>query len=145
MKLLALAAALLCALALSAPVAAAAPPRPVDFELAPPASAEAAAAGNGGRAVVSRALRTPRRFNLVGLRWRGAAEPDVKLRVRKRGRWSRWAGVAAHSEHNPDLWRGERLAEASDPIWVGRDVTSQSATIPAARPRASAPSTTAST
>ena len=120
MKLLALAAALLCALAQSAPVAAAAPPRPVDFELAPPASAEAAAAGNGGRAVVSRALRTPRRFNLVGLRWRGAAEPDVKLRVRKRGRWSRWAGVAAHSEHNPDLWRGERLAAASDPIWVGR-------------------------
>ena len=85
MKLLSLAAVLVGGLALSAPSAWAAQPKPVDFELAPPAPAVATAAGHG--AVVSRALRTPRRFNLVGLRWRGAAEPGVKLRVRRRGRW----------------------------------------------------------
>ena len=56
----------------------------------------------------------------MGLRWRGAAEPDVELRVRRHGRWSRWAQLAAHSEHNPDLWRGEGLVASSDPIWVGR-------------------------
>jgi hypothetical protein len=117
-KLLSLAAVLVGGLALSAPSAWAAQPKPVDFELAPPPSAVATAASHG--AVVSRALRTPRRFNLVGLRWRGAAEPGVRLRVRRRGRWSRWARLAAHSDHNPDVGQGERLAAGSDPIWVGR-------------------------
>ncbi len=118
MKLLSLAAVLVCGLALSAPSAWAAQPKPVDFELSPPAAAVATVAGHG--AVVSRALRTPRRFNLVGLRWRGAAEPGVKLRVRRRGRWSRWARLDAHSDHNPDVGRDEPLAAGSDPIWVGR-------------------------
>ena len=78
-----------------------------------PARAVAAAAGHGE--VVSRPLRTPRRFILVGLRWRGAAEPDVELRVRRGGRWSRWAHLEAHSEHNPDLWRGEKLVRGLRP------------------------------
>jgi hypothetical protein len=117
-KLLSLAAVLVGGLALSAPSAWAAQPKPVDFELAPPAPAGATAAGHG--AVVSRALRTPRRFNLVGLRWRGAAKPGVKLRVRRRGRWSRWARLDTHSDHNPDVGQGEPLAAGSDPIWVRR-------------------------
>ena len=118
MKLLSLAAALVCSLALSAPSAWAAQPKPVDFELKPPPTRAAAAAAAHG--VVSRPLRTPRRFNLVGLRWRGAAEPDVELRVRRAGRWSRWAHLTAHAEHNPDVRRDEELAAGSDPIWVRR-------------------------
>ncbi|HYN91777.1 MAG TPA: N-acetylmuramoyl-L-alanine amidase [Thermoleophilaceae bacterium] len=103
MKLLASAAALLCALLLAPPASAA-----VDFELAPKGGALAA-----GGEVVSRALRAPRAFNLVGLRWRGRALPDVELRVRRAERWSRWQHLGVHGEGG------------SDPVWVGRARTVQ--------------------
>jgi N-acetylmuramoyl-L-alanine amidase-like protein len=93
-------------------------PDPVDFELAPPAGAVHASA-NGH--VTSAPLRAPRRFNLVGMRWRGAAEPALHVRVRERGgRWSRWQALDAHADHNPDPRSGERVATASDPLWVGQ-------------------------
>jgi hypothetical protein len=118
-KLLASAAALACVLVLLLPSASAnrggGGKRPFDFELTPH-SGDAVAAGGEVR---SRPLRTPHRFNLVGMRWRGRAQPGIELRVRHRGRWSRWEELAAHADHNPDLWRGERVAAASDPIWVG--------------------------
>ena len=118
-KLLAIAAALVCALAVLAGPALSGErwrPDPVDFELAPPAGAAAAASGR----VTSRPLRAPKRFNLVGLRWRGTAEPTLALRVRKRGeRWSRWQPLEAHADHNPDPRTGERGVAASDPLWVG--------------------------
>ena len=69
----ALAAGCLIALvAVAAPAFSSGPwrPAPVDFELAPSSGAVAAVAG---RAVVSKPLRAPKRFNLVGMRWRGAA------------------------------------------------------------------------
>ena len=53
-------------------------------------------------------LVTPRRFNLVGLRWRGRAVPRVALRVRRPGRgWSHWERLGTHA------------SGASDPLWVG--------------------------
>jgi len=116
-KLLASAAALLCAVAagVAAPALSAGRwhPKPVDFELAPKSSPAGAMA--------SRALRAPKRFNLVGLRWRGHAEPRIALRVRERGgRWSRWARVEAEGDHRPDRERGERAASgSSSPVWVG--------------------------
>jgi hypothetical protein len=114
-RLLATAAALICALAILPAAAAAEPGDPFDFELAPRATATAAAAG-----VVSPRLATARRFNLVGMRWRGRAEPAISVRVRRPGRgWSRWQEIEAHADHNPDPRRGERLAAASDPLWVG--------------------------
>ncbi|HEX2127101.1 MAG TPA: hypothetical protein VHF45_11155, partial [Thermoleophilaceae bacterium] len=121
MKLLASAAALACGLALAPGLAAAAPrvdtgPRAVDFELAP---REGAARAASGAAVRSRPLTTPGRFNLVGIRWGGRAEPEIALRVRRRGRWSRWARLEAHGDHNPDPGIGERAVSASDPLWVG--------------------------
>jgi N-acetylmuramoyl-L-alanine amidase len=116
-KLLAPAAALVCVL-ISASAALAAEPRPVDFEMAPGASANSASKARGG--VVSRPLETPRRFNLVGLRWRGRAEPEIALRVRRGGHWSRWQHLEAHADHNPDARRGERRVAASEPVWVGR-------------------------
>jgi hypothetical protein len=92
-------------------------PDPVDFELAPEQSMVSAA--STGR-VVSRPLRAPARFNLVGLRWRGRAEPSVAVRVRRDGhRWSRWQALDAHADHNPDPGSGERPVAASDPLWVG--------------------------
>jgi hypothetical protein len=100
-KLLASAAALVCVL-LALPAAAAA--KPFDFELAPGATAKAAGTG-----VVSPRLTTERRFNLLGMRWRGRARPEIEVRVRRPGRgWSRWAELEAH--HAP---------RASDPLWVG--------------------------
>jgi hypothetical protein len=92
-------------------------PDPVDFELAPSAAAVSASA-NGH--VISRPLRAPKRFNLVGLRWRGQAEPELRVRVRERGeRWSHWQELEAHADHNPDRASGEHAVAASDPLWVG--------------------------
>src|SRR3954447_18397768 len=81
MKLLSSAAVLICVLvgAVAAPAFSSGRwhPKPVDFELAPTTSL--ASASGGG--FTSQALKAPKRFNLVGLRWRGRAEPRVTLRV----------------------------------------------------------------
>jgi N-acetylmuramoyl-L-alanine amidase len=114
-KLPASAAALLCVL-LALPATAVAA-KPFDFELAPRPSAEARAAGAGA---LSPRLATRHRFSLLGMRWRGHAVPEIEVRVRRPGRgWSRWEELAAHDDHNPDPRRGERIARASDPLWVG--------------------------
>ena len=97
MKLLASAAALLCALCLVQPALAA---KTVDFERKAPDRASA-------RVVAARP------FNLVGLKWRGSATPDVELRVRQRRGWSRWEHLGVHG------------AGGSDPAWVGRARTVQ--------------------
>jgi hypothetical protein len=119
-KLLASAALALCALVvLAAPALSTGRwrPDPVDFELAP-GSHEARAAWAGG--VVSSALRAPKRFNLVGMHWRGRSEPRIRVRVRRDGgRWSHWQAIDAHADHNPDPATGERSVAASDPLWVG--------------------------
>ncbi len=114
-KLLASAAALGWTLVLLCAPASAAP-RAVDFELAPRVADVAAASGGGVR---SRPLRTPGRFNLLGMRWRGRAEPEIELRVRRGKAWSRWRQLEAHGDHNPDAGRRERAVKASDPLWVG--------------------------
>ena len=120
MKRLATAAVILCGLALGVGLpagAAAKSGKPFDFELAPRV-ATASVASRGP--VISPALRTARRFNLVGMRWQGGGEPAIAVRVRRPGHgWSRWQSVEAHADHNPDPRTGERLAAASDPLWVG--------------------------
>jgi hypothetical protein len=121
MKLLSVAVALVCVLAgvVAAPALSTSRwhPKPQDFELAP-AAPKASAAGLG---VTSAAQRAPKRFNLVGVRWRGHAEPRVKLRVRKAGhRWSRWVRLDADTDHRPDAKSGERSASgATTPAWAG--------------------------
>jgi hypothetical protein len=63
---------------------------------------------------LSRVLRAPASFDLVGLR---GARQGVEIRVRPRGgRWSRWIPLAVHGDHAPDTGSGER---ASDPVWAG--------------------------
>jgi hypothetical protein len=58
-------------------------------------------------------VSAPRAFNLVGLRWRGAAQPDVELRVLRGGHWGRWQHLGVHGPGG------------SDPAWVGRARTVQ--------------------
>lgn len=92
-------------------------PEPVEFDVA-------AAVPSGARAsagFVSRPLRAPKRFNLVGLRWRGSAEPRIAVRVRAAGKgWSRWTRVDAQGDDAPDPGTGERHARGtSRPVWAG--------------------------
>jgi hypothetical protein len=97
MKPLASAAACLCALCLAQPAFAAST---ADFERRAPDLASAR-------------IVAPRAFNLVGLRWRGDAQPDVEIRVRRGRGWSRWEHLGVHG------------AGGSDPVWVGRARTVQ--------------------
>ncbi len=58
-------------------------------------------------------LTTDQRFNLVGLRWRGARSARVSLRARTGGHWSPWVEVG----HSDGIGRGGRTV--SDPVWAG--------------------------
>ena len=66
---------------------------------------------------MSRVLRAPRRFDLLGVRGTEAARGRFEVRVRRRGgSWSPWVRLAVHGDHAPDTGSGER---ASDPVWAG--------------------------
>jgi hypothetical protein len=75
---------------------------PVDFEQAVPLRAQPVAAA-------VRTIRPPRRFDLLGFRWRGRGQPHLRLRVRTRRGWSKWV-EAPHSDASPGH---------SDPVWAG--------------------------
>jgi hypothetical protein len=97
-------------------------PHAVDFELAVPAPAAAKAAGAHGT-YTSPALKAPKRFNVVGMRWKGSAEhAHLELRVRKEGgTWTDWQEVEAVGDHAPDPRTGEKSAtSASAPAWAGQ-------------------------
>ena len=125
MKLLASAAAAVCVLALvvvAAPALSRSPyrPKPVETELSPgPHDALGSPLRSGG--YVSRPLRVRKRFNLVGMRWRGRAEPGIAVRTRRGdGRWTTWTTLYAHSEDGPDPGSDEpELSGMSMPAWVG--------------------------
>jgi hypothetical protein len=103
---------------------------PVEFEAAAPAP-DALSARAGGRAVrrarrtlrpVTGTVRPGKRFNLVGLRWRGGRVTALRLRTRRDdGPWSHWVELATDSDHAPDRSTAEqrRAARASDPAWAG--------------------------
>jgi hypothetical protein len=93
-------------------------PDPVDFELAPGSDSVVARTAGG---VISRPLRPAKRFNLVGMRWRGGARPAVSVRTRlSGGRWTRWVAVSEYTEDAPDPGRGEPDVHGlSMPVWVG--------------------------
>ena len=127
---LAVGAVLVALLAFVAPALSVRPyqPEPVEFDMAAPVERGAGAdplgpsrALRAAGAYVSRPVRAPRRFNLVGMRWSGTAEPAIAVRVRSAGgSWGRWTPVSASSDHNPDAGRGERTARGiSAPVWAG--------------------------
>jgi hypothetical protein len=92
-------------------------PTAVDFELAP----HGVSAAHAGQ-VLSRPLRAPRRFSLVGFRWRGSAQPAIHMRVRRAGhRWTHWLALPGAPDGAPDPRSREAHAarSASAPVWVG--------------------------
>jgi hypothetical protein len=104
--------------ALLAPAAAkalAAPPHGEVFSMPlPDARAGIAAAG---RWTTTEVLRAPKRFDLLGVEWRGAASVDIELRARKaRGSWTPWVAVPSGHGHAPDSG-SKRLV--TDPVWAG--------------------------
>jgi hypothetical protein len=85
-------------------------PAPVDFSIAAP----------DGGAGLAAPVRAPKRFNMVGVTWRGGGEPEVRVRVRRDGgAWSPWADLATHSEDGPDPGQEGGGAGTSAPLWVG--------------------------
>jgi hypothetical protein len=115
-------------------------PAPVDFELSDRLPVErgdtALASRRAHPPLRSRVLTTPKRFNLVGLRWKGSRAADLRVRVRLGAkRWSRWVTVPVDPNHQPDPGGRERNAgwTTSDPVWAGEANQVQYA-IAAARP-----------
>jgi hypothetical protein len=99
-------------------------PDPVEFETGVPAAAAPGGppAVRSARRSVSRVVRPGKRFNLVGLRWRGGAVDSLGFRVRREGgAWSRWVAVSADTDHAPDRGSREhrRAKRMSDPLWAG--------------------------
>ena len=110
---LALAAAVLLVLAwIAVPALSAAPfvPRAVDFEQALDLPAPAGAARKAAKPYVSPVIRAPKRFDLIGLKWRSPAPAGARIRVRDPdGRWSRWTAM------------GDRHGGGggTEPVWAG--------------------------
>jgi hypothetical protein len=79
-------------------------PRAVEFAQTLPAGS------TGGHAWRSGVVRAPKRFDLVGLTWRGAGELRAKLRVRSAsGRWSAWSAMGDTHAGGP----------GAEPVWAG--------------------------
>ena len=66
--------------------------------------------------LVSPPLRTTRALALLGLSWRGADPGRLEIRVRRRGRWSRWVELPALGGHAPD---DTGRLKATDAAFVG--------------------------
>ena len=119
MKRLALLAVLAVLAIVAAPALSLAPyqPEPLRFAAALPD------AGAGTSAPIA----APKRFNMVGLTWRGGGEPAIAVRTRRAGGdWSRWATLPTQGEDGPDPGQegGRRGVSApqrgvSAPLWVG--------------------------
>ena len=94
---------------LAAPALTARPfvPRAVEFEQALETSRWTPAGRGAWRSPV---VRAPKRFDLVGLRWRAASgERHAAIRVHAGGRWGRWTAMAA--DHAGGA--------GAEPVWAG--------------------------
>ena len=78
------------------------------------ASAITARAASGD--FVTKPLRAPRRYDLVGAQWRSGSGALWLRGRRAGGRWSRWARLGESEEQT----RG-RLPHATEPVWAGGD------------------------
>lgn len=94
-------------------------PEVVEFELPAPPAGLGSSKAHG---FVSREVRAPKRFDLVGFSWDGDREPAIAVRVRRDGgAWSRWTPVAGHPDGAPDAESDERMPRgASQPVWAGQ-------------------------
>jgi N-acetylmuramoyl-L-alanine amidase-like protein len=106
-------------------------PGPVDFELRDTAltvernlatRARSDLHARQANLVRSGVLQAPKRFNLVGFRWRGTGHASLRVRVRRDGEsWSRWIRLPVDSDHGPDPFTKEASSSwtHSDPLWAG--------------------------
>ncbi|MDQ3769609.1 MAG: peptidoglycan recognition protein, partial [Actinomycetota bacterium] len=119
--------ALVCALALAvvaAPALSSRPYRPEPVQFSMPAAGSDSLLGNASRrgpGVVSRPLRAPRRFNAVGLTWRGELTgPGIAVRTRlDGGEWTPWSTMATHAEDAPDPGGEPAPRGVTSPTWAG--------------------------
>jgi len=100
-------------------------PDPVEFERAvrAPDAAGGPPAVRFARRSVSRVVRPGKRFNLVGLGWRGGSVRSLSFRVRRTGgAWTRWVAVGSESGDAPDRTSRERrrARRSSSPLWAGQ-------------------------
>ena len=103
---------LVCVLALSWAGMAHAASGPSDFEMRGPVGAVAA-----GGPYKSHVLKAPKRFDLVGMRWRGRMAPNISLRAKKAdGHWTHWTRVPADPQDSGD--KPMRFG-FSAPVWTG--------------------------
>jgi hypothetical protein len=93
-------------------------PNPVEFQLTPGADSVERKTQDE---MLSKPLRAPKRFNLVGLTWEGDTEPAIHVRVRQNGEaWGPWTDVPAHPDGGPDQDSSEKTVEGvSSPVWAG--------------------------
>jgi hypothetical protein len=83
------------------------------FELALPD--EGAHAAGGWR--TTHVLAAPRRFDLMGLRWKRGSHLEAQVRARRRGgSWSPWLPLHAAGDHAPD---GARAPAGTEPAYTG--------------------------
>ena len=126
-KRLLLTSALVCALTLAVVAAPALSsrayrPDPVQFSMS--AGSEKSLLGNASRrgpGVVSAPLRTPKRFNAVGLTWRGQiGEPGIAVRTRlDGGGWTPWSAMETHAGDAPDAGGEPAPRGVTSPTWAG--------------------------
>ena len=106
----------LCSLWIAAPALSLSPyvPKAVDFEMAVETAGPRAYAA-GGR-WTSPVLRAPKRFDLLGLKWRSAADHvDAEVRVRRSGgRWSDWTEAPGARDEGDG-----RPVRGTEPVWTG--------------------------
>ncbi|MBA3306101.1 MAG: N-acetylmuramoyl-L-alanine amidase, partial [Thermoleophilaceae bacterium] len=95
-------------------------PTPVDFAMNAPGG-DGVRAARAGRGFVSAPVRAPKRFNLVGMKWKSVAEPDIALRVRAAGgAWGPWTSLDSHTDGAPDGGSAEPTPRGvSSPAWAG--------------------------
>ena len=83
------------------------------FELA--LGDDGAHAAGGWR--TTRVLHAPRRFDLMGLRWKRGGRLEAQVRARTRGgSWSPWLPLHAAGDHAPD---GGRAPAGTEPAYTG--------------------------
>jgi hypothetical protein len=83
------------------------------FELALPD--EGAHAAGGWR--TTHVLAAPRRFDLMGLRWKRGSHLEAQVRARRRGgSWGPWLPLHAAGDHAPD---GARAPAGTEPAYTG--------------------------
>jgi N-acetylmuramoyl-L-alanine amidase-like protein len=87
-----------------------------ELDLAEEAGRARAAAAGDWR--VTRVLRAPRRFDLIGLRWAGDGALEAQVRARRRGGdWTEWLPLPSAADHGPDDDRSR--VGGTDPAWTG--------------------------